>query len=253
MALKLISLNIEGKRHLDKVVPFLTEQKADVVCLQEVFEEDLPKLKDQFYSNHLFLPTWRTSQHFNLEIKEGYSPGNQLFGLAMFSRLPLTELQAVRLDPKLPETPENTGPGTWNPGLLVARAENFTIANTHFTWTPKGKVNDRQRRHLQTLFGLLKPYPNLVLIGDFNSPRGGEIHQALTQKFVDHTPKNITSTLDPKLHYANRLQPGKLKLVVDYLFTTPGISAKVTVKNNLSDHLALVARVYKSADYLPKL
>jgi len=53
-----------------------------VVCLQEVFEEDLPKLKDQFYSNHLFLPIWRTGQHFNLEIKEGYLPGDKLFGTA---------------------------------------------------------------------------------------------------------------------------------------------------------------------------
>src|SRR3989344_6960014 len=208
MALKLISLNIEGKRHLDKVVPFLTEQKADVVCLQEVFEEDLPKLKDQFYCNHLFLPTWRTSQHFNLEIKEGYSPGNQLFGLAMFSRLPLTELQAVCLDPKLPETPENTGPGTWNPGLLVARAENFTIATTHFTWTPKGNVDERQRQHLNTLLSLLKSYPELILIGDFNAPRGEEIHQALANQTIDHTPKDIDTTLAPKLHYPTATTPG---------------------------------------------
>ncbi len=70
----------------------------------------------------------------------------------------------------------------------------------------------------------------------------------LAKKFVDQTPKNIDTTLDPNLHYTNREQTGKLKLVVDHIFTTPGLTAKVSTKNNLSDHLALVARVDKSGD-----
>ena len=253
MSLKIISLNIEGKRHLDRVVPFLKSESADVVCLQEVFEEDLPKLKDQFYSNHIFLPTWKTSQHFNLEIKEAYEPGNDLFGIAILSRLPLTQLAAARLDSNLPEIPENTGPGTWNPGLIVAKAGGLTIATTHFTWTRFGQADERQRQHLQILLNLLDPYSELILTGDFNAPRGEEIHTAIAEKFVDQTPKNIETTLDPKLHYANRLQPGKLKLVVDHVFTTPNLSVKTEIKNNLSDHLALIARVDKSADYLLKL
>ena len=243
MALKLISLNIEGKRHLDKVVPFLTEQKADVVCLQEVFEEDLPKLKDQFYSNHLFLPTWHTNQHFNLEIKEGYSPGEKLFGIAILSPLPLTELLASHLDPKLPEIPKNSGPGTWNPGLIVAKAGDLTIATTHFTWTRFGQADERQQQHLQILLNLLDPYPELILTGDFNAPRGEEIHATLASRFVDHTP-DVDTTLDPKLHYANRNEPGKLKLVVDHLFTTSTITVEeITVKNGVSDHCAVIAHL----------
>ena len=247
MSLKIISLNIEGKRHLDQVVPFLSGEEADVVCLQEVFEEDLPKLKDQFYSNHLFLPIWRTGQHFNLEIKEGYLPGDKLFGIALLSRQPLTRLLAVRLDPNLPEAPQNTGPGTWNPALLVAKADNFTIATTHFTWTPKGETNERQRQHLNTLLSLLKPYPELIFIGDFNTPRGDEIHATLASRFVDHPPEDIDTTLDPKLHYANLNEPGKLKLVVDHLFTTPGFTAKVEIKDGLSDHCAIVAELDRQA------
>ena len=43
--LKLVSTNIEGNRHLDKILPFLQKSKADVICLQEVYLPDFLMLK----------------------------------------------------------------------------------------------------------------------------------------------------------------------------------------------------------------
>ncbi len=40
--MKLISINIEINRHYDTVLNFLKKEKPDVVCLQEVLEDDLP-------------------------------------------------------------------------------------------------------------------------------------------------------------------------------------------------------------------
>ena len=150
----------------------------------------------------------------------------------------------TRLDPDLPQIPENTGPGTWNPGLIVAKTGDFTIATTHFTWTRFANADDRQHQHLKTMLELLKPHPSLVFVGDFNAPRGGEIYDKLIQKYLDHTPKDVDTTLDPILHYANRYQPGKLKLVVDYVFTTPNIKVnKIEIKDGLSDHCAIVSQL----------
>lgn len=226
---------------MDAIIPFLQKEAADLICLQEVFEEDLSEFK---YPCHLFLPTWKTKQHSNLEIKESYEPGDKLFGIAMLSRKPLSQVLATRLDPNLPQTPKNTGPGTWNPGLMVAKVNNLIVATTHFTWTRNGLSDDRQRQHLKTMLELLSPYSKLLFLGDFNAPRGEEIHSVLAKKFVDRTPKNIVTTLDPKLHYANRHQSGKLKLVVDHVFTTPNIGInKIEIKDGLSDHCAIVAQL----------
>jgi len=42
---KLISLNIEGDKHLDdKILPFFDKEKPDVLCLQEVFAKDIQKI-----------------------------------------------------------------------------------------------------------------------------------------------------------------------------------------------------------------
>jgi hypothetical protein len=39
MAIKLVSVNIEGKKHLDTVRDFLMREDSDVVCLMEVAEQ----------------------------------------------------------------------------------------------------------------------------------------------------------------------------------------------------------------------
>ena len=41
MATKLVSLNIEGKKHLKEVSEFLVKSDADIVCLMEICREDV--------------------------------------------------------------------------------------------------------------------------------------------------------------------------------------------------------------------
>ena len=56
MPIKLITLNIEGDKHFNSVLPFLQEQNADVVCLQEVFELDLDLFIDALGGHITFTP-----------------------------------------------------------------------------------------------------------------------------------------------------------------------------------------------------
>src|SRR3989338_4002251 len=45
--MKLISVNIAGHKFIDRVTSFLVSSAADVICLQEVFEEDFNALKEK--------------------------------------------------------------------------------------------------------------------------------------------------------------------------------------------------------------
>src|SRR3989339_877558 len=54
--LKLISLNIEGHKHLAKVLDFLQAEAAEVICLQEVFGVDVPVLAANLKMEYLFVP-----------------------------------------------------------------------------------------------------------------------------------------------------------------------------------------------------
>ncbi len=52
--MKLISLNIELNRHHELVLPFLKSQNADVVCLQELLEEDFEMYKRELGMNGVY-------------------------------------------------------------------------------------------------------------------------------------------------------------------------------------------------------
>jgi len=54
--LSIVTLNIEGKKHLGVVLEYLQRLDPDVVLIQEVFEEDLPKISGALNMNAFFSP-----------------------------------------------------------------------------------------------------------------------------------------------------------------------------------------------------
>ena len=237
--IKLISLNIEGHKHLDRVIPFFKKQKADVICLQEVFKNDLPFIEKSLQMKTVFIPLWRVRQTTD------YQPGNDLFGLAILSSLDLNQSQHQYYSHQPSLVPKYTGSGTYNHVLLWVTVHKnkipFTIANTHFTWAMPKQADQIQKKDLKKLLAILKTIPQFVLCGDFNAPRGQKTFGTLASLYQDNIPSRITTTIDPQLHKA-----GPLPLVVDGLFSTPHYLVKnVKVQCDLSDHCAIVSNIYQ--------
>ena len=74
VSLKLVQLNIEGSKHLDTVIPFLREQRPDVLCLQELWEHDIPLFETALAGKYFF-----TSHG---------QEGGSIIGTGIFSRWP---------------------------------------------------------------------------------------------------------------------------------------------------------------------
>ncbi|MEA2056412.1 MAG: hypothetical protein U9O78_01685, partial [Patescibacteria group bacterium] len=55
--MKLISVNIEGDKHLDKVLPFLKKEQANVICLQEIYEHQQKNFEKELKMNSFFVKT----------------------------------------------------------------------------------------------------------------------------------------------------------------------------------------------------
>ena len=115
--------------------------------------------------------------------------------------------------------------GTHAPILVLAKIGQIQIGAVHFSWTPDGSVDDRQRRHMQLLLEYLSTKGELVLCGDFNTPRGNELYEKLLTNYLDNIPTEIQTTIDPKLHRINFENLGKLKLVVDYIWSSPKLGS----------------------------
>lgn len=242
-SLKLITLNIEGDKHLDRNLPFFQKESPDVLCLQEVLEKDVSTIKNALGMEGEFFPLL----YINEENGSGFPPGNA-WGILILTKA-IDYTMTAKFYAKIPgkELP-NFGymnPNACHRGILALETTIdgifFRIITTHFTWTPDGEASDLQREHLSSLTQILKEFTEFVLVGDFNAPRGKEIWNKLAILYKDNLPLPETSTLDSTLHRVHGIQ-----LVVDGIFSTPEyILSNVHTVEGVSDHKAIVAMIRK--------
>lgn len=249
-SIKLISLNIEMSKHLDAVTAFLEKERADVVCVQELFEHDIPRIESAIQSSsYCFAPM---SRH-------RYVQPSPIMGVAIFSTLPMKESSVQLYSGNPSEIPDFDwdDPSTYqNKNHSLVRCDvgsegaTFSIGTTHFTWTPNGKPDAVQRRDIRSLLLLLSQQKEFVLCGDFNAPRGGEIWGRIAAKYKDNIPAEYRTSIDINLHRAGKERSHELAdKMVDGLFTTSGYTASdVRLEFGVSDHAAIVATVSRLSD-----
>lgn len=241
-SLKLISLNIEKDRHLERVIPFLSEKMPDVFCVQEIYESSIPIIAESLPgSAYVYVPmTGRPKEN-----------PPQMQGVAIFSRLPIKAHNVpyyVGAPEKVPDS-DDSDPSTYNASnrpLVVCDVGKdgtvFRVCTTHFTWTPDGNPTDEQRNDIKALLTLLDGAGEFVLAGDFNVSRGGELFGVLAQHYKDNVPPRYTTSIDGDLH-----RRGQLNRMVDGIFSTPSyVVSDVELISGISDHCALVATIIKS-------
>ncbi len=244
VSIKLVSLNVERSKHLDLVENFFVSEMPDVVCLQELMQEDIPRL---------LTPLGNPIYVFEPMALRPDEPPSVTMGIGVFSRFPIVE-KSVRYyvgEPGVLRDSMQNDPSTYNNLNRIVLAADiqkdgrvFRIATTHLTWTPDGESNDEQRRDAAALLRVLEEFDEFVLCGDFNAPRGGEIFSMFASRYKDNIPPHYTSSLDPELHRA-----GPLELMVDGIFSTPSYAVSgVELISGVSDHKALVATVSKTLD-----
>lgn len=244
MAERLITLNIEGNKHFDRFLPVLKNLNPSIVCFQELYEVDCNYLAQELgMSAYQYLPTVKVEKPSDYENMR--PRGN--WGIGMMTKLDVKQWETFRYGPdselKVFEQPNDPVPS-----IIIACLSNgkeeYQIASTHFTWSNHGEATDRQRQDFTNLQAILANYPELVLCGDFNAPRGREIFSLFETLFKDNVPAEVTTTIDNDLHYAHK----NLQLVVDTIFTTPGYQASnVQILNGVSDHMGIYAEISSSA------
>lgn len=241
--LKLIQLNIEHGKHLERTLPFLREHAPDVVCLQELNEDLMPEFEKTLQASGVFEP---------MCLYQG-----KVQGIGIFSKYLIVRQKAIRYggsSEKLPaydNTSFETKHDSLRFSLLVADIEKegelFRIGTTHFPVTEHGKATDFQRKDMQNLLSILREQGELVFTGDFNAPRGGEIFSKLAAEYRDTVPPQYKTSLDIALHRNGKEFPHELAdKMVDGIFSTPGyMVSDVALIHGVSDHCAIVATVAK--------
>ncbi len=251
-SIKLMTLNIETDRHLGRILPAFTQLAPDVLCLQEVLFPDAELISRWLEMPYYFLPLilGARSDEPQSRIPEG---------VAVFAKAGLNPWFSheyyVRHTTELSPS-EYRGGVPSRRGIVAVdiRVANLPmrIVTTHHTITKDGESTEQQISDTNALFRALDHLHRvrggnpgeLVLCGDFNAPRvlhgsRGVTHSMFCDRYVDHIPESVESTLDPALHRVPSLQ-----LVVDGVFSTSEYDvSQVCVLPGLSDHCAIKAQV----------
>jgi exonuclease III len=245
--IKLISINIQGDMNHDRVIPFLLQQKSDVICLQEFFKEDLEKYEKALNMKSFFKPMFYRD---SLVRKDGIE--NKILGVAIFSNYETVfnfsyifgDDKNTPVFVKKDSVDERNIANTvliWGE-FKIKDSTYYKISTTHFTLTPYGESTIYQKQDASILIETLEDkLKDFILVGDLNAPRGMETFSMLASKFKDNIPLHYDSSIDPNLHRAKGL-----KLMVDGLFSTPEyIVSNVCFVEGISDHKAIVANITK--------
>lgn len=244
--MKIISINIELNRHHETVLNFLNKEHPDVVCMQEVLEEDLEMLKDKLRMNYMYA----NSQYINApqypDLK-GKKRGNAIFsnniidnGFVFYegneNNLSLSFKESILSDQ------------TYKNSVLVwadirdINNDVFRVVVTHLPVTEHGASTPYQIVVTKSLLKSLSSMGEFVFCGDMNAPRGGETFALLSEKYKDSIPTVYMTSIDQNLHRVKGLQ-----YMVDGLFTTGTYKASdVKLVDGVSDHMAVVAEVSKT-------
>lgn len=243
--MKLVSLNVEGKKHPTTVFPFLAAQAADVVCLTEAPEDWCMELEQLGYHTTFapMLIRTRTETYVEGVIFASKEPHQAITEYYHGSASDISEYHKG-------ENREAIA----HPvivGSVTIDGQVFTVATTHVMVTPNGLADEHQRQGIRTLLEILNKKEPHVLCGDFNMPRGyNELYAEITQNYTDTVPVTYSSSLDKNIHRLGNsetlTEPIFEKYMVDYIFTQPPYEAsEVTLHFNLSDHAAVVGEIRK--------
>lgn len=251
--MKLISINIEANKHTKTVTDFLKEEKADVVCMQELLEEEFEFYKKELAFEGVFQAFDYCCQNANSKVNydilsdlKGKRHGVAIFtkniiqsGFIFYEGQKENILKSYDEYASLEKFQKNKT-------LIWVETKNnngtlFKFVTTQLPVTYKGEVTPYQIKIINSMLSNLKNLGELVFCGDMNAPRGHQSFAIINENYKDNIPLEYKTSIDQNLHRVKGIQ-----FMVDGLFTTPNYKASnVRLQDGVSDHMAIIADIEK--------
>ncbi len=244
--MKLISINIENNLHTETVLALLRKEKPDVVCLQELLEEDFDFYKKElgFEGVHQVWSYWNNQK--NYPQLTGKRQGVAIFAKKIVDSgsvfyIGNEENMSKPFDEYLAKEYSQKNRALAWANVQGDEGKPFRFITTQLPVTHEGEVTAVQIEAIEALLRELKNLGEFVLCGDTNAPRGREAFSRLAEKYKDNIPLEYKTSIDQNLHKVKGIQ-----FMVDCLFTTSSYKASnVRLVDGVSDHMAVVAEINK--------
>jgi len=253
MKLKILQLNIEKGRFIDKVIDFIIKENFDIINLQEVAggiitydEIDCLQILKKSLNNYWF----RLAPDYKRIDDENSYQGNAVFVKNIYG---FEQEEVLWYKKFLSLTEKECKDFVLLPRNALAvkikiNNQSLWTINAHLPWTKRAEIESQARTELSgKIYEFIKTINDFfVLTGDFNS---SPLTKAVMQ-FVDVArnlivENKIKNTLNSRTHRAaNFIFPEGA--AVDYILVSKNLkvnSFRVLENIDLSDHLGLMAEI----------
>ena len=243
--MKLISINIENNLHYKTVLPFLEKEEPDVICVQELLEDDFNFFKKELKLDGVFC-SWHRINGPNYKELLGKKNGIAIFAKKIKASDYYFHIGKEENIVKSFEEYMSNEDFQRNSAFAWVDTESddgkiCRVITTHVPVTKHGESTPYQIEVVDALISQLENMGEFVLCGDMNAPRGNETFAHLAKKYKDNIPLECKTSIDQNLHRMKGIQ-----FMVDGLFTTSKYKAKnVKLVDGISDHMAIVAEISK--------
>lgn len=226
--MKLLSWNIWKGKHLDKVIQTLKSESPDVMCLQEVKENDTNQAKviaENLGYNYFYCGAYTT---------ERYDPTFTL-GNAILTKKDITSQSCVQLS----SLTDYQGKSDTEPrGAVVCQIDGITFTSAHIGYPlVESETTPIQKKQTQNLLKAI-PREKCVIAGDFNSIPQSEVIKMLEEEYMNVDNSDIDTRFEER---EGMIKKGR----IDYIFVTPDIkfnNFKIT-PSQASDHSFLTLEI----------
>lgn len=249
--MKIINLNVWiGGKLFDSMLDFLSNEQADIVLLQEVYNSSDSSLDRQYrtftvlkenlgYEFGAFAPAFLEEMG-----EHTFDQGN-----AILSHFPLTELPTTWYD-----VPYGTRIDDWEHFHVTPRCLQHVVAdidgrslhllNTQGIWGEDGEDSDRRLKMADQILKEAGDHTPLVLAGDFNVRYQTETIAKLEKKLGNVFKNDVKTTFNLK-HKDLTKFPGFADAAVDGIFVTSDINIveKRVPDVDVSDHVPMVVEI----------
>jgi endonuclease/exonuclease/phosphatase family metal-dependent hydrolase len=263
--MKLLSLNVAlFETNNDLLLKFLSEQKFDILCLQEVSEKidssadpdfisknyidkATLNLKYSFFGQTLLahdfhLKNFHQKENFDYDFGGYLQSGNYLKSKFKIINKSSVFVKGNRSQIEITDWsgwPKDQNKAVQVVDLQLPNLKKLRILNYHGIWTKEKIGNEETLKACQKILALAKEVDySTIIVGDFNLFPDTESMQVFYNDFVSLVDKYDIQTTRPKSNELSNLK----RNVVDFVLVSRDIKVNsfAVLNSDVSDHLPLV-------------
>lgn len=239
--LSILQWNVWYLEDIHNISKFLSANKADVICLQELtinFDKQ----------DHIHTPEFLAKElGYNLYFQEITFAGEEhRLANAILSKYPILDSRTVWVNKEQGSGKYDDENRAYVEATLDIDGEKVTVGTVHMSYTHKFEPSQRKLAEAQSLVEAVSSNTEkYILTGDFNATPGSQVVAGIEKLLTNCGPEYDVNTWTTKPFSYGGFEANTLEWRLDYVFSTADVevSKAEVLTTEYSDHLPVLVEI----------